>query len=279
MCTDQGDQQCDTHVADSIRDRALDNMRPHQRRVLTATTAAATRARRAKLARFANYAAAAAFSAIFATLAVIVWAIDRTDGKQHKLSGVPIFAWCIAAALVFPVVAVAVLAVGAAAFLLEHALARVFDNAEYVLAGLRRGSQILVAAVTFNAVMDVLIARTGPTSSAATAPTKATSVLQKLTICLVIFAAVELVRSLAARLMSLRVHSGERLQQVQACHRLCGVCCAAAGCSEPALRCCTTYLMVWVGAVDAFLMHSMHCCCVPSTIVCTTLMLPLAHAA
>ena len=190
-------------------------MEPHQRRVLTATTAEATSARRARIARRVQYACAAGLTALLAAGAAIVWAIDRTDGKHHMLAGVPLYAWFIAAALVLPVIAAAVLAVGAAAFLLERALANVFDNAEYVLVGLRAGSQILVAALTFNTAVDILVARTGHHSSATEAPTPAVEVLQKVTICLVIVAAVELVRNLAARLMSLRVHSGERLQDLR----------------------------------------------------------------
>ena len=198
-----------------MRKEALEHMEPHQRRVLTSTTAAAKRARRSRIARRSQYIAAAVMTALLAAGSAVVYLVDSMDGKQTMVAGVPLFAWFIAAALIFPVIAIAVLLVGAAAFVVERALARVFNNAEFVLVGLRTGSQILVAALTFNSAIDILIARTGGGSSPTDAPTAAVAVLQKGTICMVIFAAVELLRNFAARLVSLRVHSGERLQALE----------------------------------------------------------------
>lgn len=99
---------------------------------------AAEHARRAARGRLI---AKVTFSVLSAIIAVIVWRFDKRDGHVTEAGGIPLFTWCLLAAAFFPVVMAASLLVTGFVFLLELALTTVFENANYVLMGLRTGLQ------------------------------------------------------------------------------------------------------------------------------------------
>jgi hypothetical protein len=74
--------------------------------------------------------------------------------------------------------------------------------------------RILVAALVLKAVMTYLVTR-----AVTEAPTATLLFLERFTLCAVIFSSVELVKDLAARLLSLRVHSGNMFEALEARRR------------------------------------------------------------
>ena len=79
---------------------------------------------------------------------------------------------------------------------------------------MRCACRILVTSLAFQGMVTYLVTRTVDT-----APGGVLVVMERFTLCAVIFSAVELAKSLLARLLSLRVHSAALFDALEVCAR------------------------------------------------------------
>eukprot|EP00892_Ulva_mutabilis_P002520 jgi/Ulvmu1/12269/UM087_0002.1 len=150
--------------------------------------------------------------ALAAAAAVVAWHDGEIDG-YHTWLGVPFASWLVLAAAVTPAVLLARYAMALLVRLLESVATAVgLSNVHYVLVGVTDALKLFATAAVWQALVVVIIAiREHPRSD----PMAALAVLSHMGSCLVVFAAVELCKTLSCRLLSLRVNSGDLFDMLQ----------------------------------------------------------------
>eukprot|EP00892_Ulva_mutabilis_P010917 jgi/Ulvmu1/8198/UM041_0007.1 len=156
---------------------------------------------------------------VFFTLACFVGAgaVAYADRHRHRedflqIVHIPLFLWLIMAALIFPTIHFARWAMDALVTLFEAVAVRSgLTNVHYVLIGMSDALRLLAVSVLME-VMLLLVMHERKYDL----PDKNIYVIYKVGLCLIIFAIVELFKTLSCRLLSLRVNAESMFENLQA---------------------------------------------------------------